>query len=90
MNELQIGQMPAEEFEDLIEDFMSRRSGEDDRPPGDVFFELLGQSEQPPADEAPVRAMGQVLEGQLVLTAPPGSPLRAEGIASVGPMAARW
>lgn len=80
MNELPIGQMPAEKFEALMEDFIGRRSGEDDQLPGDVFFELLGQAEQQfVAHEAPVQVTGQVLGGQLVLTAPPGSPLRAEG-----------
>ncbi len=83
MNELSIGQMPAEEFEALMEDFIGRRSGEDDRPTGDVFFELLGQAEkarlQPAMKEAPVRVTGYVRRGQLVLTAPPGSPLQTEG-----------
>jgi hypothetical protein len=83
MNELPIGQMPAEEYEALMENFISRRSVEDDRLPGDVFFELLGQSEktrlQSVVKESPVRVTGRVLQGQLVLTAPPGSPLRAEG-----------
>ncbi len=37
MNELPIGQMPAEEFEAPMEGFIGRRSGEDDRPTGDVF-----------------------------------------------------
>jgi hypothetical protein len=83
MNELPIGQMPAEEFEALMEGFISRRSGEDDRLPGDVFFELLGQAEkvrfQSAVKEAPVRVKGYVKKGQLVLIAPAGSPLQAEG-----------
>jgi len=40
-----IGQMPPEEFADLMEDFITKRSGQDDRLPGDVFFELLGRLE---------------------------------------------
>jgi hypothetical protein len=80
MKGLPIGQMPAEEFETLMDDFIGRRSGEDDRLPGDVFFELLGQAEQEfVTHEAPIQVTGQVLGGQLVLTAPPGSPLRVEG-----------
>jgi hypothetical protein len=84
MNELPIGQMPVEEFVALMEGFISRRSGADDRLPGDVIFELLGQAEkarlQPAAKEAPVRVKGYVRRGQLVLTAPPpGSLLQTEG-----------
>jgi len=30
-------------------------------------------------EEAPVRVKGRVVEGQLVLIAPPGSPLQGEG-----------
>lgn len=95
MNEFPIGQMPAEEFEALMEGFIGRRSGEDDRLPGDVFFELLEQAEktgsQPATKEAPVRVSGRVLRGQLVLTAPPrAARFRWKATASVGRMAAKW
>jgi hypothetical protein len=83
MSGLPIGQMPPEEFDALIEDFVAQRSGQDDRLPGNVFFELLSRYERAEpllsAGEAPVRVKGRVVEGKLVLIAPPGSPLQAEG-----------
>ena len=36
-----IGCMDTDEFEDLIDSFIARRSGEDDRLPAQTFFELL-------------------------------------------------
>jgi hypothetical protein len=75
--------MPPEEFDALMEGFITQRSGQDDRLPGDVFFELLGRYERAralfPAAEAPVMVKGRVFEGKLILIAPPGSPLQAEG-----------
>lgn len=83
MSNLPLGQMPPEESDALIEGFISQRSGQDDRLPGDVFFELLA-GYQPaerllPGKEPPTRVRCRVLEGRLVLTAPPDSPLWVEG-----------
>ena len=83
MSNLPLGQMPAEEFDALIEGFISQRSGQDDRLPGDVFFELLARYQ--PAGrslsgkEPPARVRCRVLEGRLVLTAPANSSLWIEG-----------
>jgi hypothetical protein len=49
MTEKILGQMEAAEFEALMEQFITERSGEDDRLPGEVFFELLGEGLREPA-----------------------------------------
>ncbi len=83
MNQLPIGQMPPQEFDALMETFIAQRSGLDDRLPGDAFFELLGRCQgtqpPPPMMESPARVRCRVLEGRLVLIAPPGCPLQIEG-----------
>jgi hypothetical protein len=83
MSDLPLGQMSTEGFDALIEGFISQRSGQDDRLPGDVFFELLARyqpAERSLSDkEPPARVRCRVLEGRLVLTAPADSPLRVEG-----------
>lgn len=83
MSRPSIGKMPPEEFDALMEGFITKRSGQDDRLPGDVFFELLGRYQRTEpllsVEEAPVKVKCRVFDGQLVLIAPPGSPLQAEG-----------
>jgi hypothetical protein len=75
--------MPPEGFDALMEGFIAQRSGQDDRLPGDVFFELLGCYQQaeplPSVEETPARVKCHVLEGKLVLIAPPGSSIQVEG-----------
>jgi hypothetical protein len=72
MSELPIGQMPAEEFETLIENFITQRSGQDDRLPGDVFFELLGRYESEGMPQGALDLKGDIMGDRLVLSAPPG------------------
>lgn len=45
MDEPVIGQMETDDFEAMIEDFIERRSDEDDRLPAQTFFELLAERE---------------------------------------------
>jgi len=40
-----IGQMASDAFETLIEGFIEKRSGEDDRLPAQTFFELLAEQQ---------------------------------------------
>jgi hypothetical protein len=83
MDQLPIGKMPSQEFDDLIETFIVQRSCLDDRLPGDVFFELLGRREEtqlvPPIMESPARVRFRVREGKLDLIASPDCPLQIDG-----------
>jgi len=76
MNEPIVGRMEADEFEAMIETFIERRSGEDDRLPVQTFFELL--AEQWTTAE-PLEVHIALVETGPVITASPDAPLTIEG-----------
>ena len=83
MSDTQVGRMRTEDFAGLVDRFIAERSGEDDRLPGSIFFELLDHAERsatsPPRDAERVTVTARVLNGQLSLSAPPGAPVRTDG-----------
>lgn len=76
MNKAIVGHMDADEFEAMVETFIERRSGEDDRLPAQTFFELLAERQ---IDTEPVEVRIAWLETGPVVTAPPDAPLTVEG-----------
>lgn len=83
MSDIPVGRIGADEFAGLVEQFVTERSGHDDRLPGNAFFELLTHPEQPTGvsavDAERVTVTARVLDGQLSLSAPPGAPIQTEG-----------
>ncbi|HUV89231.1 MAG TPA: hypothetical protein VMY80_06235 [Anaerolineae bacterium] len=70
MSEELIGEMDDVKFEQMVEAFIERPAGPDDRVPAELIFAMLDKAEQPE------RALGleSTLEGdRLVLSAPPGT-----------------
>ncbi len=76
MNKDIIGQMDSDEFEHLVEEFITRRSGDDDRLPAQTFFEMLAERQ---AAEEPLEIHISWLETGPVITAPPDAPLVVKG-----------
>jgi len=68
--------MDADEFEAMIEGFIERRSGEDDRLPAQTFFALLAEQQ---ATMEPLEIHVTLLETGPVITASPDAPLAIEG-----------
>jgi len=71
-----IGCMDADEFENLIDVFIERRSGEDDRLPAQTFFELLAEQQ---AGADPIEIHVTWSDSGPVITASPDAPLTIEG-----------
>jgi hypothetical protein len=75
MNKL-LGQMDANEFETLLDAFIERRSGEEDRLPAQTFFELLAEQEK---SLEPVDLHITFSESGPIITAPSDAPLTNDG-----------
>lgn len=76
MDKLVVGHMDTDEFEAMLETFIERRSGENDRLPAQTFFELLTERQ---ATMEPVEVHVAWLETGPVITASPDAPLTIEG-----------
>jgi hypothetical protein len=76
MNQAIVGQMDADEFDDLLETFVEQRAGEDDRLPAQTFFELLAARQ---ATREPLEIHISWLGTEPVVTAPPDAPVTIEG-----------
>jgi hypothetical protein len=71
-----IGHMDTDEFEAMVETFIEHRSGEDDRLPAQIFFELLAERQ---AVTEPLEIHVAWSETGPVITASPDAPLTVEG-----------
>jgi hypothetical protein len=71
-----IGHMDADRFENLIDAFIERRSGEEDRLPAQTFFELLAEQQR---STEPVEIHIVLSDSGPVITASPDAPLTIEG-----------
>jgi hypothetical protein len=71
-----LGQMNADEFEQLIDTFIKERSGKDDRLPAQTFFELLAEQG---TGVAPVDIHIAFSASGPVITAPSDAPLTIDG-----------
>ena len=76
MNKAIVGHMNTDEFEAMVETFIERRSGEDDRLPAQTFFELLARRQMA---MAPVEIHIAWLEAGPVVMVSPDAPLTVEG-----------
>ncbi len=68
--------IPAEEFEHIVDQFIERAAAWDGALPAEIFFEAWDELT---VDEGPLEVQAMIVGGELVLETFPESPLTAQG-----------
>jgi hypothetical protein len=71
-----IENIPAEEFEQIVDQFIERAAAWDGALPAEIFFEAWDELT---VDEQPLEVQAMIVGGELVLETSPESPLTAQG-----------